>query len=741
MRKKVASMLTALCMTASMIAAVPFTARAEEMGGTWGDNLTWTLDSEGVLRISGIGEMEEGLDLFAGGYAFDPPDKYPWQGNKDIKKVIVEEGVTSLDAMSFWQCTNLESIEIAGGVKTIYGTFEDCDNLNDIHLPDSISEISSRAFNDTKYYKDKSKWDNGVLYIDNILITTENEDMENYTVRQGTTCIAELRSKNLVSITLPDGLKSINSIGGEKLETINIPDTVTNIGNEMIVNQFIGGGAFSGCKSLKSINIPNGVTQIKRETFSNCESLNDINIPNSVTQIDERAFENCKGLNGITIPNSVTQIGYEAFKNCKGLNSINLSDNIVNIERGVFSGTAYYNNADNWDNDTLYIGDYLIAYKGADSENYTVRDGIKCIAGEFLSDEAKGVIKTVNLPDSIIGISDSAFSKAYNLRDINMPDSIRYIGSDAFAWSNISTVRLPANLTTINQSTFNMCGNLREVYIPEGVTSIEMMAFRVCSSLEKVIFPDSVKTIGYKAFSGCEKLNNLTLPKELKRLDGDAFADCKMLESVVLPPNITFIRSSAFWGCSRLREIYIPKNVTQIGEEVFAGCSELTDVYYDGTKDDWDKIKILEENEPLINAVIHYNDEESKLLNSDADNEIAMMIGKKIMNVFGETRSNDVAPIVKNDRTMLPARFVAESLGARVAWDGVNHKVTITKDDTVIVLTIGSDEALVNGETIILDSPAFVENDRTYTPIRFIAEKLGAAVDWNQDTKEVIITK
>ena len=149
----------------------------------------------------------------------------------------------------------------------------------------------------------------------------------------------------------------------------------------------------------------------------------------------------------------------------------------------------------------------------------------------------------------------------------------------------------------------------------------------------------------------------------------------------------------------------------------------------------------MEENEPLTNAVIHYNDEESKLLNSDSDNEIVMMIGKKIMNVFGEIRSNDAAPIVRNDRTMLPARFVAESLGAEVAWDGVNHKVTITKDDTVIVLTIGSDEALVNGETIILDSPAFVENDRTYTPIRFIAEKLGAAVDWNQDTKEVIITK
>lgn len=141
---------------------------------------------------------------------------------------------------------------------------------------------------------------------------------------------------------------------------------------------------------------------------------------------------------------------------------------------------------------------------------------------------------------------------------------------------------------------------------------------------------------------------------------------------------------------------------------------------------------------PITNTITLYAAWEKADLTK---NQIILTIGRKDAKVFGETRSNDVAPIVKNDRTMLPARFVAESLGARVAWDGVNHKVTITKDDTVIVLTIGSDEALVNGETIILDSPAFVENDRTYTPIRFIAEKLGAAVDWNQDTKEVIITK
>lgn len=121
--------------------------------------------------------------------------------------------------------------------------------------------------------------------------------------------------------------------------------------------------------------------------------------------------------------------------------------------------------------------------------------------------------------------------------------------------------------------------------------------------------------------------------------------------------------------------------------------------------------------------------------------QIILTIGKTEAQVFGETKVNDVAPIIRNDRTMLPARFVAENLGADVKWDNDERKVTITKGDTTIIITIDSQTALVNGETIVLDSPAFIENDRTYIPLRFIAEKLGASVEWNNTEHKVIITK
>ncbi len=122
-------------------------------------------------------------------------------------------------------------------------------------------------------------------------------------------------------------------------------------------------------------------------------------------------------------------------------------------------------------------------------------------------------------------------------------------------------------------------------------------------------------------------------------------------------------------------------------------------------------------------------------------NTIVLTVGKTDANVFGSGVKNDVAPVIKNDTTMLPSRFVAESLGAKVEWLGGEQKVVITKDDMKIEILIGSDTAYVNGEAVKLLQPAFVENDRTFTPIRFISEQLGADVDWNSETGEVTITK
>ena len=120
--------------------------------------------------------------------------------------------------------------------------------------------------------------------------------------------------------------------------------------------------------------------------------------------------------------------------------------------------------------------------------------------------------------------------------------------------------------------------------------------------------------------------------------------------------------------------------------------------------------------------------------------EIKMTVGSSVAYVNGEETALDAAPVIRNNRTMLPVRFVAEKLGAFVTWDEATSTATILTEEVEIKITINKAEAIVNGESVALDSPAFIENNRTYLPVRFVAEKLGATVTWDGATSTATIT-
>lgn len=100
---------------------------------------------------------------------------------------------------------------------------------------------------------------------------------------------------------------------------------------------------------------------------------------------------------------------------------------------------------------------------------------------------------------------------------------------------------------------------------------------------------------------------------------------------------------------------------------------------------------------------------------------------------------SDVYPYIKNSRTYVPIRFIAEELGYDVKWDGANKKVTMKSDGTTVELTIGSNKMMVNGKAVLLDAPAEIKDDRTFVPLRAIAEAFGEKVDYSSDYKAVYI--
>ena len=123
--------------------------------------------------------------------------------------------------------------------------------------------------------------------------------------------------------------------------------------------------------------------------------------------------------------------------------------------------------------------------------------------------------------------------------------------------------------------------------------------------------------------------------------------------------------------------------------------------------------------------------------------EIKMTLNSMTAYVNGMTKTLDAAPVIKNSRTMLPVRFVAENLGATVGWDAATQTVSITGADVTIEIVIGATTAKVNGSVIALDSPAYIDvtNNRTYLPVRVVAENLGATVAWDDATKTATLTK
>lgn len=144
----------------------------------------------------------------------------------------------------------------------------------------------------------------------------------------------------LTYIQIPNTVKSIESLAFNScpyLASVNIPDTVTSIGDSAFARTSltsitipdgvtsIESNAFNGCRSLVSINIPEGITSISGFVFGMCTSLTSISIPNSVTSIGEYSFQVCSSLASITIPENVTSIGEYSFENCTALTDFNFN--------------------------------------------------------------------------------------------------------------------------------------------------------------------------------------------------------------------------------------------------------------------------------------------------------------------------------------------------------------------------------------------------------------------------------
>ena len=195
-------------------------------------------------------------------------------------------------------------------------------------------------------------------------------------------------------------------------------------------------------------------------------------------------------------------------------------------------------------------------------------------------------ITSVVVSPGVTSIGNLAFTRFSKLIHVDIADSVVSIGEQAFSdCSRLTDITVPQSVTYIGVKAFDSCTNLSSITLSNNITSIGTYAFNNCTNLTSITIPGSVTSIGWGAFSNCTKLTSITIPDSVTTINPCAFKNCSSLTSITIPGSVTSIGPNAFENCTNLTSITIPGSVTSIGSNVFDGCTSLNDIRYSGTSE------------------------------------------------------------------------------------------------------------------------------------------------------------
>ena len=576
--------------------------------------------------------FEEGSALETiGAYAFS---------KAKISSFNVPASVTSIGAYAFYYCSELTSLTFEEGTAPLtFGTTYGNDTGNvlnetlvtEIHFPGRLTVIGESAFDRNSKIETVTFGDQ---YTDSDFtksnLTTIGEGAFRY-------------ASALSAITIPASVKNTDviAIGNEAFLESGLTSVTFEESDEGVLT--IGTSAFSGCKSLLSMNLPkrlgdftsgsttipalangtgvfptadddgNGFNSVsitegnalyaskdgilytsdfKELVYCPPAKEGTVEVDARTERIGTNAFANCKKLTAITFPaDSVCkQIGAGAFSGCSLLVNMELPDSVAAIGEGAFLNCNELvslrlpASLSSFDPAMLGCKKLTDLTVSENNPNFSSVDGVL-----FSKDKTTLVYylptrenAEYTVPDGTKEIADKAFSENVSLTKVTLPASLERVGANAFSnCMSLETVSFAAEgkQLVIDDRAFNNTA-VSSVSLPAGVSALGDEVF-TNSALAEIEFAanSSLTALGNNVFSNTD-LVNVTLPAGLRVLGNSVFRNCTLLESAVLPEGLTTMGDATFYGCSALTSVSLPSTLHTMGTETFYGCSSLTRITF-----------------------------------------------------------------------------------------------------------------------------------------------------------------